>query len=171
MDYGERLEWLEDRRKEYAEQQQAGFLSGEGRAGRERAQRHYPTTEEEKQHDPQRVAAAYHELSARQILILSAATGIARELGVSVEELGWYCYHDEWQKYTAKVDREHLAVCTDPACDAAICRKARCLPPLTQEELDGWKRTPEAQALKLKQQARWERWKRRYYQRTKNGKP
>ncbi len=44
-------------------------------------------------------------------------------------------YWNGFVEFCERTDAEHRAECTDPECDAVVCRAARGLPPLTDAEL------------------------------------
>lgn len=88
--------------------------------------------------DPRRIEMAYADLSREEKNLLAIACQLARSKGVDPGALAYYCWHG--REWIAASNAAHLAECTDPECDAIVCRAARGLPPPTPEEIAEWRR-------------------------------
>ena len=89
--------------------------------------------------DPRAVEIAYADLTGDEVGQLATAVVLARErLPADPERLLLYCFRSvQWFE---EVDARHLAECNDADCDAIVCRAARGLPPLTQEQIEAERR-------------------------------
>jgi hypothetical protein len=76
--------------------------------------------------------AAWAELTSGERMHLAAAHCLARRHEVPTAVLARFAY--EAIKWWEEGDRRHFETCDDDECDAAVCRVARGLPPLTPEE-------------------------------------
>ncbi|MGA2064139.1 MAG: CHC2 zinc finger domain-containing protein [Thermoguttaceae bacterium] len=65
--------------------------------------------------------------------VLSEAADHCKRNNVSLEAL--LKYWQRFEEWIAETGRQHLAECTDPNCDAIVCRARRGLPPLTKAEI------------------------------------
>jgi hypothetical protein len=92
--------------------------------------------------DPRLIEKAFKQLSQSKIKTLYEAVKIAKGMKVNLEAIAYFAYHScrEMEKWIEESNQRHLASCTDPACDAVVCRAARGLPPLTKEEIEADKR-------------------------------
>jgi hypothetical protein len=73
--------------------------------------------------DCESVASEWAALTEEERGVLVAAVGIARGHKVELEGLAWYAWN--FVKRIREREEAHRAVCTDPKCDAAVCRRAR----------------------------------------------
>ena len=85
--------------------------------------------------DPFDVEVAYRDASQRQRDSLASAFVCARDAGVDLAALARYAYQQEleWTRWVRDMDKLHREDCTDPDCEAPVCRTARGLSPLNGE--------------------------------------
>lgn len=75
---------------------------------------------------------AYENLTQEEREGAVKALAAASREKVSLQALALLCDHKLWIE---QIKAEHFKECTDAECDAIVCRAARGLPPLTQEEI------------------------------------
>jgi hypothetical protein len=99
---------------------------------------------------------AIRELEDAQVQLLADAAALIRSRcpEVNVVELLVGCY--EQAHWLEESDQRHREQCTDADCQAGVCRAARGLPPLSQEERQ--QMIEEAQRQRRAMQERCEAW-------------